>query len=155
LILHPVRLSLPRIAAEVREGWSNLPEFGRIQLNVDENLPLVWADSDALRSVFGHLIDNGLKYAPQSPVQIHAKLMDGRVRVDVRDFGPGIPLEKHGLLFERFQRLEAKDSQAVYGYGLGLYLSRQLLRALDSDLCFEQPGAGGGALFYFYLSLAA
>ena len=153
-LLHPIPLSLSLIVGDVRDGWSNLPEFGRIQLNIPEDLPLVLADENALRSVFGHLIDNALKYAPQSPVQIQAGLMDGRMRVDVRDFGPGIPPEKQSLLFERFQRLEAKDSQAVYGYGLGLYLSRQLLCAFDSDLCFEQPAEGVGALFYFYLRLA-
>ena len=153
-MLHPARLSLPEIVEEVHNAWSNLPEYERIQPEVERDLPRVLADEAALRSVLGHLIDNALKYAPGSPVQIRARAADGQVRVDVRDFGPGIPVEKHNLLFERFQRLEARDSQAVYGYGLGLYLSRQLLRALDSDLCFEQPGAGGGALFYFYLSPA-
>ncbi|MGZ6316464.1 MAG: ATP-binding protein [Anaerolineales bacterium] len=151
-MLHPTRLSLPAVVEEVHNGWSNLPEYARIQPEVEPDLPRVLADEAALRSVLGHLIDNALKYAPGSPVQIRVRSADGQVRVDVRDFGPGIPVEKHNLLFERFQRLEARDSQAVYGYGLGLYLSRQLLRALDSDLCFEQPEAGGGALFYFYLS---
>jgi signal transduction histidine kinase len=112
----------------------------------------VFADDDALRSVFAHLIDNALKYAPQSIVRICAQLEGEQVRVEVRDFGPGIPEEKQALLFERFQRLEAKDSQAVYGYGLGLYLSQKLLRAMNSELRFEPPG-DGGARFYFYLNL--
>lgn len=150
-LLHPIQLSLPDLVGEVRSSWSNLPEFERIRLTADDELPLVWGDENALRSVLGHLIDNALKYAPASPVEIRTQLLDGRVRVDVRDFGPGIPEDKQNLLFERFQRLESKDSQAIYGYGLGLYLSRQLLRALDSDLCFQQPETGGGALFYFYL----
>jgi signal transduction histidine kinase len=152
--LHPIGLSLPVILSEVRDGWNHLPEFGRIEFDAADDLPLVIADENALRSVFGYLVDNALKYAPESRIQIKARLMQGRMRVDVRDFGPGIPPDKEGLLFERFQRLEAKDSQAVYGYGLGLYLSRQLLRAMDSDLCFEQPTEGSGALFYFTLGLA-
>ena len=81
--------------------------------------------------------------------------MDGsqQIRVEIRDFGPGIPADKRGLLFERFQRLEARDSQAVYGYGLGLYLSQRLLQAMDSELHFEAP-SDGGALFYFLLNPA-
>jgi signal transduction histidine kinase len=149
-VLRPLKLSLPMIVSEVRNGWRNLPEINRIQLDVGDELPLVFADEVALRSVFGHLVDNALKYAPQSIVRIYAQLEDDRIRVEVRDFGPGIPADKRNLLFERFQRLEAKDSQAVYGYGLGLYLSQRLLRAMNSELHFEPPG-DGGARFYFYL----
>jgi signal transduction histidine kinase len=149
-VLRPLELSLPMIVDDVRNGWRNLPEINRIQTEVSEELPLVFADEDALRSVFGHLIDNALKYAPQSNVCISAQLERDRVRVEVRDHGPGIPIDKQNLLFERFQRLEAKDSQAVYGYGLGLYLSQRLLRAMNSELHFEPP-SDGGARFYFYL----
>jgi len=75
-----------------------------------------------------------------------------RLRVQVSDSGPGIPKEKQPLLFQRFQRLDAKDSQSVYGYGLGLYLSQRMLRAMGSDLAFEEPPKGG-ARFYFYLKV--
>jgi K+-sensing histidine kinase KdpD len=74
------------------------------------------------------------------------------VRVQVVDHGPGIPPEKLHLLFQKFQRLDARDSQSIYGYGLGLYLSRRLLHAMQSDLSYEAP-AEGGACFYFYLKV--
>jgi PAS domain S-box-containing protein len=151
-VLHPLKLSLAMTVGGVCNGWRNLPDINRIQVEVGDELPLVFADEDALRSVFAHLVDNALKYAPESIVRICAQLEGDQVRVEVRDFGPGIPIEKQALLFQRFQRLEAKDSQAVYGYGLGLYLSQQLLRAMNSELHFEQPG-DGGARFYFYLGL--
>lgn len=150
-VLRPLKLSLPMLVSEVRSSWRNLPDFNRIQIDVGDSLPLVLADEDALRSVFAHLVDNALKYAPQSDVRICAQPAGDQIRVEVRDFGPGIPVDKQNLLFERFQRLDAKDSQAVYGYGLGLYLSQRLLRAMNSELHFEPPG-DGGARFYFYLS---
>ncbi len=153
LVLHPTKLSLSLLAAEVRAQWCNLPEFGRLRVEVSEDLPLVQADEHALRSVFGHLLDNALKYAPQSPVWIGAILQGRSIRVTVRDQGPGIPEEKRGLLFQRFQRLDARDSQTIYGYGLGLYLSQRLLRAMGSDLLFEAPN-GGGACFAFDLDVA-
>ncbi len=151
-VLHPIKLALPAIVNEVRSSWHNLPEFERIEVDVPEDLPFVIADENALRSVFAHLIDNALKYAPQSKVRICAQVEGDKVRVEVRDFGPGIPTEKQNLLFERFQRLEAKDSQSVYGYGLGLYLSQHLLRAMNSELHFEAP-KDGGARFFLYLSI--
>jgi PAS domain S-box-containing protein len=153
LSLHCTKLSLSVIASEVRDTWTNLPDFARIQLDVGEDLPLVSADEQALRSVFGHLLDNALKYAPHSQVWISADLRDGGVRVGVRDFGPGIPETKRGLLFQRFQRLDVRDSQSVYGYGLGLYLSQKILRAMGSDLHFDAP-EDGGARFYFCLDVA-
>jgi len=73
--------------------------------------------------------------------------------VEILDHGPGIPPEKRRLLFKKFQRLDARDSQSVYGYGLGLYLSRRLLQAMNSNLSFEPPPEGG-ACFYFYLKVA-
>ncbi len=152
-VLHPLKLSLTLTLGEVRNGWRNLPDIDRIRLEVGDELPFVFADKDALRSVLTHLVDNSFKYAPQSIVRICAQLEGSQVRVEVRDFGPGIPVEKQTLLFQRFQRLEAKDSQAVYGYGLGLYLSQQLLRAMNSELHFKPP-ADGGASFYFYLGVA-
>jgi signal transduction histidine kinase len=150
-VMRPLKLSLPMIVNEVRSGWRNLPDFNRIQIDVGDGLPLVLADEDALRSVFAHLVDNALKYAPQSDVCIGAQPAGNQIRVEVRDFGPGIPIDKRNLLFERFQRLDVKDSQSVYGYGLGLYLSQRLLRAMNSELHFEPP-RDGGARFYFYLS---
>lgn len=151
-VLHPIRLSLAVIVSEVRSGWQNLPEIEKIEVDVPEDLPFVFADENALRSVFAHLVDNALKYAPQSQVRICAQPEGDRVRIEVRDFGPGIPIEKQNLLFKRFQRLEAKDSQSVYGYGLGLYLSQHLLHAMNSELHYEPP-IDGGARFYFYLGL--
>lgn len=150
-VLQSKSLSLSEILIEVRSGWYNLPEVELIELEIPEELPLVYGDDNALRSVFAHLIDNAIKYAPQSVVQISAQLDGELVRVEVRDHGPGIPEEKQSLLFERFQRLEVKDSQSVYGYGLGLYLSQHLLRAMDSELHFETP-KDGGARFYFHLN---
>jgi signal transduction histidine kinase len=80
-------------------------------------------------------------------------MQDDQVSIQVRDFGPGIPEDKRNLLFERFQRLDAKDSQSVYGYGLGLYLSRRLLEEMGSSLTFDTP-ADGGTRFSFNLKVA-
>ena len=55
-------------------------------MDVPEELPFVIADENALRSVFAHLVDNALKYAPQSQVKICAQPEGDQVRVEVRDF---------------------------------------------------------------------
>jgi signal transduction histidine kinase len=153
LVLHPMALSLPVVAHAARDGWSNTPDLQRIEIDMDEDLPLVIGDEEALRSVIGHLLDNALKYAPEGPVRIAALHQGDRVLVEVRDFGPGVPIDKRSLLFQRFQRMDSKDSQVVYGYGLGLYMSQRLLRSMGGTLEFEAP-ADGGARFSFYLETA-
>ncbi len=153
LVLRNAPLSLESVLERVLHNLAPQDTDGRLQLFLPPGLPAVLAAQDALESVLGHLLDNALKYALQGQVQVFAERRGRRVRVSVRDFGPGIPPEKRGLLFERFQRLEANDSQAVYGYGLGLYLSKKLLQAMGSDLSFDEPPEGG-ARFSFDLKVA-
>ena len=151
--LELVPLSLERILKTVCQNFDANPAANQILDRLPLDLPLVLADEGVLNSILNHLLDNALKYAPDSPVAVEAVLQGNKVRVQVKDKGPGIPEVKRSLLFRRFQRLDAKDSQSVYGYGLGLYLSRLMLRAMHSTLTFEAP-AEGGACFYFDLKVA-
>jgi len=153
LNLHPIPLSLSIMVEEVLRKRFRGAGLDRIVTRVAPDLPLVLADETALQSVLHHLLDNALKYAADAPVIIQAGLDKRGVRVEILDHGPGIPPEKRRLLFKKFQRLDARDSQSVYGYGLGLYLSRRLLQAMNSNLSFEPPPEGG-ACFYFYLKVA-
>jgi PAS domain S-box-containing protein len=153
-----IRMHLTPVSLEeVLGAVCNKPGINRneklVQVHLPADLPPVLADEDVLISIFNHLLDNAFKYAPGSPVVVKASCNKNRVRIQVSDRGAGIPEEKRGLLFQRFQRLEARDSQSVYGYGLGLYLSQRMLRSMKSDLVFEAP-AEGGARFYFDLKAA-
>ena len=153
LELHPTPLSLVPILEHLNQYWGTPEDVERIQVQFQSDLPKVMAEQNALESVLRHLVDNAIKYAPDGPVTVSAVQQIGQVRVEVRDFGPGIPEDKRNLLFERFQRLDAKDSQSIYGYGLGLYLSRRLLNEMGSTLTFDAP-ADGGARFTFSLKVA-
>ena len=153
LKLHPAPLSLAPIFERLNQHWETLEDSERIQVQLQSALPDVMAAQDALESVLRHLVDNAIKYAPDGPVVVSAEKKNQQVRIQVRDFGPGIPDDKQNLLFERFQRLDAKDSQTVYGYGLGLYLSRRLLEEMGSTLTFDAPD-DGGSRFTFFLKVA-
>ena len=153
LEVHPGPVSLSAIVEDVCRQFRTVPGAERIRIGLPEDLPPVLADSGFLESVFTHLVDNALKYASQGMVMVEAVRQRDRLRVQVTDSGPGIPRGKQPLLFQRFQRLDARDSQSVYGYGLGLYLSQRMLRLMGSDLAFEEPPEVG-ARFYFYLKVA-
>ena len=146
-------LSVDHLIENITQYWSASDKVDRLKIEVKPGLPHVLAAENALESVLLNLIDNAFKYAPNGSVIISAKKQKGKLKIAVRDFGPGIPEEKRSLLFDPFQRLDAKDSQFVYGYGLGLYLSQRMLEQMDSTLTFEAP-SDGGARFSFELKVA-
>ncbi|NQU30397.1 MAG: HAMP domain-containing histidine kinase [Anaerolineae bacterium] len=146
-------LSLDLVFENIIQYWGSSENVERIKVELQPGLPKVRAAKNALESILRHLVDNALKYAPDGSVIVSVKQQKRQVIIDVRDFGPGIPEEKQSLLFGRFQRLDVKDSQSVYGYGLGLYLSQRMLEQMDSTLTFEAP-SDGGARFSFKLKVA-
>jgi signal transduction histidine kinase len=152
LDVHLLPVSLLMIVDFVRRKFETIPGAERIKINLNPEPPLVFADKTFLESVLTHLVDNALKYAPRGDVTIDAIQQRGRLRIMVSDFGLGIPKEKRSLLFKRFQRLDAKDSQSVYGYGLGLYLSQRMLHAMGSKLEYEERPEMG-ACFSFSLKV--
>jgi signal transduction histidine kinase len=124
----------------------------RIHWFIPERLPFVMADERALTSIFYHLIDNALKYAPQGPIEIEINPGDtGRLEVAVCDSGPGIPVEALPLLFDKFYRSHSGDAQTVYGHGLGLYVVKKLLGAMGGGIQAENRPSGG-ACFTFWIA---
>ncbi len=144
----PVLLEPTPVAAAVQHvagQFGNLPP-GRLVTDAPKNLPLVNADERFLQSVIFHLVDNALKYAPDSPVWITARESEGHVEVQVKDEGPGMSPEAAARLFKMFERLGATDAQAVYGYGLGLYMCKRLMEALKGEIRLE-TAEGRGTTF--------
>lgn len=134
------------VASAVRHvvgQFPNLPE-NRIVIAVSNDLPPAMADEHYVQSVIYHLVDNAIKYAPEGSVWITALTRDGRVETRVTDSGPGVSPENAARLFTMFERLDARDSQFVYGYGLGLYMCKRLMRSMNGDIWLDsevKPGA--------------
>jgi signal transduction histidine kinase len=116
----------------------------------------VMADAIRLRQVLLNLVSNALKYSPHgTPIEISAKTEHNSVTVCVRDYGSGVPLEEQNRLFERFVRLERDMNSPIRGAGLGLYISKQLLEAMNGTIWIQSTGqAGEGSSFCFTVQLA-
>jgi len=71
----------------------------------------------------------------------------------VRDFGLGLPLDDLERIFDKYYRADSSDSQAAYGYGLGLYVCRRLVEAHGGRIWAENAPSGG-AVFSFTLPVA-
>jgi len=146
-------LDLAAVLETLRAQWAALPAGGRVRVQAAQPLPAVLADERALASVFFHLVDNALKYAPEGEVTVSVEPRGATVRIAVSDAGPGIPPEHRAAIFERFQRLNSADAQTVYGHGVGLYMVRRLLNAMRSEITVDDA-PGGGARFSFELMIA-
>jgi anti-sigma regulatory factor (Ser/Thr protein kinase) len=90
------------------------------------------------------------KFTPEGgEIQLSARGLDGAVRVEVRDSGPGIPVEEQQHIFEAFYRLGETDKKTE-GTGLGLAITRRLVELHGGNLSLDsQPGSG--SCFYFTL----
>jgi signal transduction histidine kinase len=136
---------LAQLARDTLEHLSGqLAQAGcRVQLDAPQSLRGVW-DGRRLEQVLTNLVSNAMKYAPGVPLDVCLAAEEGQARLEVRDFGPGVPPSQQDTIFDRFDRGLA--SRNVGGLGLGLFISRQIVVAHGGTIAVENP-PGGGARF--------
>jgi signal transduction histidine kinase len=141
------------IAPRIKRAWEALNAGGvEFALRNRARGWLAVADADQLDQILWALLDNAVKYGgPDGRVEvsISAILSARRLEITITDTGPGIAAEDRARLFARFSRGATQASGE--GTGLGLYVSRQLARAMDGDLRLEPARAGVGAAFTIVL----
>jgi PAS domain S-box-containing protein len=146
-------------AAELARGVlaaaeAHLPPGVELALTVPDPGPQVAADPDGLRQVLVNLVENAVKYSPTGGlVELRLEPTDGRVRFVVRDRGLGIPASEHERIFEKFFRLDPNLARGVGGTGLGLYISREIVRRMGGRIRVESE-PGSGSTFSFELPRA-
>lgn len=114
-------------------------------------VPRVRGDRERLKQVLMNLVENAVKYSPPGDeVEVSVWAENGRVRVTVRDHGPGIPREQHGLIFEKFGRTAVGGGKP--GTGLGLFIARSIAEAHGGSLDVRSA-PGQGASFTLELPL--
>jgi len=125
-----------------------------IDVSLPAVLPKVVGDPARTRQVLTNLMDNAIKYSPHGGrMQLGVEAGDGYARFTVRDEGLGIPLGEQKRIFEKFYRLDPDHRRGIGGSGLGLYISRELVRTMNGRIWVESD-AGKGATFTFELPLA-
>jgi two-component system sensor histidine kinase BaeS len=113
----------------------------------------VRGDRERLRQVVTNLIDNAVKYSSAGDdVDVAAFAETGVLRLEVRDHGPGVPLEQQRLIFEKFGRAPASGAAAKPGTGLGLFIARSIAEAHGGTLEVSSS-VGRGATFTLTLPL--
>ena len=135
----------------VDSARTHLPANVTIALSAPARLPRVAADGGQLRQVLSNLVENAIKYSPEGgAVDVKLEPQDGCVRFTVSDEGLGIPPGEHRRVFEKFYRLDPNMTRGIGGTGLGLYISRELVRTMNGRIWVESaPGAGSA----FYVEI--
>lgn len=122
-----------------------------IVLQGDLNLE-VFADMHRIDQVVVNLVNNAVKYAPQSgKIHIIIEKIGAFAKVSVKDFGPGIPDNKLPHLFQRYYRVDSSGHQ-ISGLGLGLYISNEIIEKHGGKMGVDST-LGEGATFWFTLPL--
>jgi signal transduction histidine kinase len=149
--LHP-RSEVVSLATRVRKAWEALGA-GVVPFRLEDRSEgwLAMADADQLDQVLWALLDNAVKYGGRTPITVEIAVEEptSRLRVTVSDEGPGIAEKDRTRLFGRFVR--GAERTPDEGSGLGLYVSRELCRAMGGDLVLE-PSPGRGAAFSIHLA---
>ena len=146
------------VVREVYEALAPLARRERQVLlvrEVPDGLPAALADRQRLTQVLLNLVRNAITYTPEGGiVSITASLPDpAHLDITVSDTGIGIPKEELDHVFERFYRTDASRARASGGFGLGLSIVRDLVRAMGGMVTAESV-EGEGSRFHVVLRVA-
>ncbi|WP_428374879.1 ATP-binding protein [Lichenicoccus sp.] len=132
----------------VSAALARLPHDDRVTVAAADRLPMVLADPLLLEQVVFNVLDNALRYAPGSPVQVGISLRGADVVLQVDDDGPGIASVDLPHVFESFYRSNAAGDRVTggVGTGLGLAIARGLIEVMGGriEAVSPRPGARPG-----------
>jgi|GEM_PF-963900 len=109
----------------------------------------IYADKEKIMQVVQNFISNAVKYSPaRSKVIISGAVKEHELIINVKDQGPGIAREDQERIFQRFQRLNSNNAAQVAGFGIGLYLSKEIIHRHGGQIGVDSDGLNGST-FYF------
>lgn len=130
-----------RALLSIGRGSTGFGAKGLDRVKVDVGDAVALADAGLLERVLANLVDNALRYAPESIVRVNAGRVGERMLINVVDEGPGVPRGTEEQLFEPFQRLGDRNNK--YGVGLGLSVARGFVEAMGGTIsATDTPGGG-------------
>lgn len=117
---------------------------GKINLNLEASEPVVYGDSEHLTNLVNNLLDNSIKYSPESPeITVNTKNSEKGLILSVEDKGIGMTKAVQSKIFERFYRQSSGNVHDVKGFGLGLNYARAIIDAHRGNITvFSEPGKG-------------
>ena len=115
----------------------------------------IYGDKDRMGQVLINFLTNAIKYSPYSDkIEIWIKpSTKNYVSVSVKDYGIGIDKEDREKIFERFYRAQGKEEQTFPGFGIGLFIAKEIIQRHEGTIHLESE-KGKGSVFTFTLPIA-
>ena len=151
LDLNPVPVNLTVIVEKVVAAQKSYTSKHEFAIDLDPEIPTIVADADKVDQILTNLTNNAVKYSPDGgTITVSGRKADGLIRVSVTDHGVGIPKEHLTKVFDRFHRIDNRDTRKAGGTGIGLYLVKHLVEAHGGKIWVESE-VGKGSSFIFEL----
>jgi signal transduction histidine kinase len=153
LLIDKKDFNLDELIQEIIKETELLVSTHIITLQPCEHI-MVNADQDKIGSVITNLISNAVKYSPKGKmVEISCELVKNDVQVSVKDEGMGLKPEDRDKVFDRYFRVESNHTRHISGFGIGLYLSAEIIHRHGGKIWVESE-SGVGSTFHFSLPLS-
>lgn len=154
MVLHLSEFAIEDLAGDLVDFVRPLADKKNqhVTLELAENLPRLHSDSGKIKQILYNLLSNAVKFTPmEGAVWLTVESAGAeRVRMIVRDNGPGIPPEQHQRIFDPFHQLDASKTREFAGTGLGLAITRELVVGLGGTIHVNSE-VGQGATFVIEL----
>jgi PAS domain S-box-containing protein len=125
-----------------------------IVLDSPEELPHITADEDKLDQILTNLVNNSVKYSPGGgEIKVSIEQIGDKLKFGVHDQGMGIPKDHLPKVFDKFHRVDNRDSRKVYGTGLGLFLVKHLVEEIHDGRIWAESEVGQGSTFWFEIPI--
>jgi signal transduction histidine kinase len=140
---------------EVLAGFKpQLDEKGCAPVITVEDAPVLHIDKRAMRMVLNNLIGNALRYSPAGAgLAINVKMGKKYCDIEVADSGIGLEKKDMKKIFKKFYRVQNEDTHNIEGAGLGLYISKEIVRSHKGKIQVRSEGRGKGTTFIISLPL--
>ena len=138
----------------INEVFKNMQESAQhknIHVRLENPKTYGFVDKNYLTQVFENLLSNAIKFSPMDKdVWIKVKEIDGEIRVNFIDEGPGIPKDEMNRLFGKYQKLSAKPTGGEHSTGLGLSIVKKYVDVMGGRVwCESEPGNGSNFIVAF------
>jgi PAS domain S-box-containing protein len=144
-------VNLPRLAQQAIERFQTQTDQHTLRAEFPDHFPIIPGDVTRLRQVLDNLLSNAIKYSPDGgEIVIRGSYDDQSVQIAVSDPGVGLPPDQLDRVFERFYRVNNRQTQKTQGTGLGLYLAHAVINAHGGKI-WASNNPTGGATFSFVL----
>jgi len=133
---------------------ASLQPENKLKVQIEANLPALFADRPRLETILRNLLENSVKYAGESAtIKVDINREDDQMVFQVSDNGPGIPADESQRIFESFYQVNADLARISSGTGLGLAICQGLVHAHGGEIFVDEREEGACVTFSIPLNL--